>query len=515
MSETKLTIPKFIVPLSWVILIIATIKDLDVFYGYSGLKSVLLLVIGLFAIMIFATLSIRQKGTSKERLRTRRLYLFGVIASFLLLFVPGAFETFYPRLIEPSKVEQVLDVYLKTNKRLDALITNPRSEIISILIKADRSIQEGNIELANSLLVDADKLIDEHDDFFTAFSKFIHSKIESEKAKFDKSISYIDEGLLQCKNNKSQFFRRLIALLLNSKSVVLSRQHEGVDVGNFFSIYDSSIEEANAIGDFEMIAKFQLSKAIAYQRYAVAIKSSEAWARWEEQSIKTLQDFQKIDSRAEIDAVMNYLNGIRARYSQLLDSKNQILLSSLLLKHDSILSIGEKIIAVKPVELESKKRWIVNAILFDFFTREPAKTVDYDSVLRRIDGIVPNSDSDSYQYTAQWHQIRGLLERQTGHDNEAIKQLLIALNIWQENKQIAKERELINDLIDCYSAAKNNNKVILTELYFRWAGLRLLQKKFDPEISQRPLLLDVISRLSSQKIVDEGELKKVLNIKNN
>ena len=502
MPEQKFQIPKFVTPLSWVVVLMTTIKDLDEFYTFKGAKSIITFIIGIGACICFLLL-LKSKQTKKKAAASelKKIYRLGLFASLFLLVLPGIASIIYPNLIEPSVLEKNLNFYLINEKEPSFFITTSKTQQINKLVDIDKKIKNHTLDVAGSSLSELDKDIPGDNVLLSTFSTYLHSKIVIEKGNFEEAANLINFNLKRIDKNSGEYWTRFRTLNLILKAVSLTRQLEGVESTNYLVIFDNAIIEANKLKDSSLIANINLSKASALYNIAIAVKNDSIWNAWDNLSSMTIQLYHRMQLPEEIDAISTKLNGIRTQYSIEYDvNPSSPRLNHFLAIHDSLFSIGEGLIASRAIDKESNRIWIINAILFDYFTREPPKD-SYDIAYKRIKNIEPLNEDDYYKFVAQWHQVCGLIQIKRGYEAEGRTELLKALKIWHENKQFGREREVTNDLLDNVYTDSSKGKSFRLELMFRWAGLKLLQKNFDPETTNKNLLDNVLNRFKKEGIL--------------
>jgi hypothetical protein len=506
MTEQKFQIPKFVTPLSWVVVLMTTIKDLDEFYTFKGAKSIITLIVGLGACICFLILlnskKTKRKAASEE---LKKIYRLGLFASLFLLVLPCIASIIYPKLIEPSILEGKLDDYLANDKEPSFFIATLKTQQMMKLVNIDKKIKNHTLDFATSSLTEVDKDIPEDNILFATFSTLLHAKLANERGNYEEATILINSNLKRVTDRAGDYWIRFRTLNLMLKATSLTRQLEGVESTNYLVIFDNAVNEANKLNDSTLIANINLAKTSALYNIAIAVKNDSLWKAWDKQSSKTIQLYHRMQLPEEIDAISTKLNGIRTQYSIEYDiNPSSPKLHNFLSIHDSLFSYGEGLIASKPIAKGSNRIWIINSILFDYFTREPPKE-SYDIAYNRIKNIEPSNDEDYYKFVAQWHQVCGLLQIKRGYDADGKSELLKALKIWHENKQFGRERELTNDLLDNIYTDTAKGKSYRLELLFRWAGLKLLQKNFDPENSNKNLLDNVVNRFKKEGILKPNQ----------
>lgn len=502
MAEQTFQIPKFVTPLSWIVVLMTTIKDVDEFYTFKGAKSILTLVIGLGACFCFLIL-LRSERNKKKAASSelKKIYRLGLFASLLLLVLPGIASIIYPNLLEPSVIEKKLNEYLIDEKEPSFFITTSNTQDVKKLVDIDKKIKNHTLDVASSLLSELDKDIQEDNVLLSTFSTYLHSKLVNEKGNYEEASNLINSNLKRIDANSGEYWIRFRTLNLSLKAVTLSRQLEGVESTNYLVIFDNAINEAGKLNDSSLIANINLAKTSALYNIAIAAKNDSLWKAWDKQSSQAIQLYHRLQLPEEIDAISTKLNGIRTQYSIQYDIDSASpKLKNYLAVNDSLFSVGEGLIASRSIDRESSRIWIINAILFDYFTREPPKS-SYDEAYKRIKNIEPSNENDYYKFVAQWHQVCGLIQIKRGYEAEGKSELLKALKIWHENKQFGREREVTNDLLDNVYTDSSKGHLFRMELMFRWAGLKLLQKNFDPETTNKNLLDNVLTRFKKEGIL--------------
>lgn len=502
MTEQKFQIPKFVTPLSWIVVLMTTIKDIDEFYTFKGTKSIITFIIGLGTCICFLIL-LRSKKTKRKVAynELKKIYRLGFFASLLLLVLPGIASIIYPNLIEPIILEQKLKSYLTNEKEPFFLISTSKTEQLKKLVDIDKKIKNYTLDIATSSLSELDKDIPEDNILFSTFSTYLHSKLVNEKGNYDEASTLINSNLRRIADKSAEYWTRFRTLNLILKASSLSRQLEGIESTSYLVIFDNAIQESYKLNDSSLIASINLAKTYALYNVAIAMKTDSVWKAWDNQSSLTIQLYHKMQLPEEIDAISTKLNGIRTQYSIEYDiNPSSPKIHYYLSMHDSLFSVGEGLIASKPIDKASNRIWVINSILFDYFTREPPKN-SYDIAYKRIKQIEPKNDDDYYKFVAQWHQVCGLIQIKRGYTAESKSELLKALKIWHENKQFGREREVTNDLLDNIYTDSTKERSYKLELLFRWAGLKLLQKNFDPENSNKNLLDNVIIRFKKEGIL--------------
>jgi len=153
MEKSEFQLPKFVVPLSWIILLMTTIKDIDEFYTFKGVKSVITILVGVGACISFFILLKNRTGTRQTSSREfKKIYQLGLSASLILLVLPGLISILYPRIIEPILLERDLNNYIKSEKEPANIVRTPKAQTLIQLINIHKKITGQALEVANSLL---------------------------------------------------------------------------------------------------------------------------------------------------------------------------------------------------------------------------------------------------------------------------------------------------------------------------------------------------------------------------